>query len=85
MTATDKAQTPEPISLRSLHWKALPRDEVTRNRPSGARRPLLWTYGSPELCELLVLNRGWPAERYSTFIADAMIAALLPPQPPDPW
>jgi hypothetical protein len=43
---------------------------------------VLWTYSSPELYELLVLNRGWPAERYATFIADAMIAALLPPQPP---
>jgi AcrR family transcriptional regulator len=43
---------------------------------------VLWTYSSPELYELLVLNRGWPAGRYATFIADAMIAALLPPQPP---
>ena len=43
---------------------------------------VLWTYSSPELYELLVLNRGWPTERYATFIADAMIAALLPPQPP---
>ena len=44
---------------------------------------MLWTYSSPELYELLVLNRGWPAEGYATFIADAMIAALLPPsQPP---
>jgi hypothetical protein len=43
---------------------------------------IMWTYSSPELYELLVLNRGWPAERYSSFIADAMIAALLPPEPP---
>lgn len=39
---------------------------------------VLWTYSSPELYELLVLNRGWPLERYGRFIADAMIAALLP-------
>jgi hypothetical protein len=45
---------------------------------------VLWTYSSPELYELLVLGRGWPAERYGTFIADAMIAALLPPEPPVP-
>jgi len=43
---------------------------------------VLWTYSSPELYELLVLGRGWPTERYGTFIADAMIAALLPPEPP---
>lgn len=40
---------------------------------------VLWTYSSPELYELLVLNRGWPVGRYAAFIADAMIAALLPP------
>lgn len=41
---------------------------------------VMWTYSSPELYELLVLNRGWSAERYGTFIADAMIAALIPPK-----
>jgi AcrR family transcriptional regulator len=40
---------------------------------------VMWTYSSPQLYELLVLIRGWPVERYGTFIADAMIAALLPP------
>jgi AcrR family transcriptional regulator len=41
---------------------------------------IMWTYSSPEVYELLVLTRGWPLERYGTFVADAMIAALLPPQ-----
>jgi AcrR family transcriptional regulator len=40
---------------------------------------IMWTYSSPELYELLVLTRSWPLDRYATFIADAMIAALLPP------
>ena len=39
---------------------------------------ILWTYSSPELFELLVLNRRWPLDRYAAFISDAMIAALLP-------
>ena len=43
---------------------------------------IMWTYSSPELYELLVLTRGWPLERYGTFIADAMIAHLLPPETP---
>jgi AcrR family transcriptional regulator len=44
---------------------------------------VLWTYSSPELYELLVLDRGWPLPRYAAFISDAMIAALLaPPQAP---
>ena len=41
-------------------------------------RDVMWTYSSPELYELLVLRRGWPLDRYGRFIADAMIAALLP-------
>jgi AcrR family transcriptional regulator len=41
---------------------------------------IMWTYSSPELYELLVLTRGWPPERYGSFVADAMIAALLPPE-----
>jgi AcrR family transcriptional regulator len=34
---------------------------------------ILWTYSSPELYELLVVNRRWPPEEYGTFIAEAMI------------
>lgn len=51
------------------------RDEVTVELAG----EILWSYSSPELYELLVLIRGWPLERYGTFIADAMIAALLWP------
>jgi AcrR family transcriptional regulator len=43
---------------------------------------ILWTYSSPELYELLVLRRGWPAEHYGRFVAQAMIGALLPPTTP---
>lgn len=39
---------------------------------------VLWTYSSAELYELLVLKSGWSAARYGEFVADAMIAALLP-------
>jgi len=43
---------------------------------------IMWAYTSPELYEMLVLACGWPLEHYSDFIADAVIAALLPPAPP---
>jgi AcrR family transcriptional regulator len=39
---------------------------------------VLWTYSSPELYELLINRRGWSVKRYGRFIAEAMIAALLP-------
>jgi AcrR family transcriptional regulator len=38
---------------------------------------ILWTYSSPEFYELLAVVRGWTLERYGSFIADALIAALL--------
>jgi AcrR family transcriptional regulator len=41
-------------------------------------RDILWTYISVELYELLVLNRGWPVARYTTWLSDALIAALCP-------
>lgn len=41
-------------------------------------RDVLWTYHSPELYELLVLERGWPTERYADFLCDALINALGP-------
>jgi AcrR family transcriptional regulator len=41
-------------------------------------RDILWTYSSVELYDLLVLRRGWDPERYGGWIAEALIAALLP-------
>lgn len=41
-------------------------------------RDVLWTYNSAELFELLVLDREWSPERYGRWVADALIAALLP-------
>ncbi|HEX4247034.1 MAG TPA: helix-turn-helix domain-containing protein [Pseudonocardia sp.] len=40
-------------------------------------RDVLWTYHGPELYELLVLERGWSAERYGRFLAEAMTNAVL--------
>jgi hypothetical protein len=41
-------------------------------------RDLLWTCNSPETYDLLVLQRGWTPERYGRWVADSLIAALLP-------
>jgi AcrR family transcriptional regulator len=49
----------------------------------GQAADILWTYSSPELYDLLVRQRGWPAERYGQFVEQALIAALLPPKQPD--
>ena len=39
---------------------------------------IMWTYSWPELYELLVIHRGWPAGQYGRFAAQALTAALLP-------
>ncbi len=43
-------------------------------------RDVLWAYSSPELYELLVLRQRWSLKRYGQFVAEGMIAALLPPR-----
>jgi AcrR family transcriptional regulator len=40
-------------------------------------RDVLWTLNSPELYELLVLDRGWTPTQYGRWIAHALTAALL--------
>lgn len=40
-------------------------------------KDVLWTLNSPELYELLVLERGWNSRRYARWIASQLTAALL--------
>ena len=40
-------------------------------------RDILWTYHSPELYELLVIERGWAADRYARFLGDATVRVLV--------
>lgn len=39
---------------------------------------VMWTVSSPELYELLVLQRRWTSSQFGGFVADTMAAALLP-------
>lgn len=41
-------------------------------------RDVLWTLNSPELYQLLVVERGWSARRYGKWVAQQLAAALLP-------
>ena len=49
----------------------------------GEAADILWAYSSPDLYELFVLKRGWPAKRFGLFVGQALIAALLPPERPE--
>ncbi len=42
-------------------------------------RDVLWTFISPQLWELLVVNRGWTPQHYAKWMAEMLAAALLPP------
>lgn len=42
-------------------------------------RDLLWAHNSPELWDLLVLQRGWSPEDFGSFLAETLVSALLPP------
>lgn len=42
-------------------------------------RDVLYTYSSPELYELLVLQRGWSVPAYARFVSEGIAAALLDP------
>ena len=41
---------------------------------------IMWAYTAPELYELLVGKRGWTPGRFGSFVAEALIAALLRPR-----
>ena len=40
-------------------------------------RDILWLYTAPEVYERLVVERGWSAKRFGTWIAEQLVAALL--------
>jgi AcrR family transcriptional regulator len=61
-------------NARVLADRGFLRDGVTAEEAGD----LLWMLTSPEVYELFVLRRGWTAGRYGEFIAETMIAALLP-------
>src|SRR4051794_23263570 len=44
---------------------------------AGTARDVLWTFYSPELYELLVLERHWSPNRYRSFVENGVVAALL--------
>jgi hypothetical protein len=39
---------------------------------------ILWTLNHPNVWQLLVVERGWSANRFEKWFADAAIAQLLP-------
>lgn len=62
------------IFARALHEEGHLRPDVSMEEA----RDLLWSHNSPELWDLLVLQRGWTPERYGRWLAATLTAALLP-------
>ena len=59
-----------------LHERGYLREDVTVAEAAD----ILWTCSSAELYELLVLKRNWSPQRFAQYIANFMIASLLPVQ-----
>jgi hypothetical protein len=62
------------LFARALHQQGHLRPDVSVDQA----RDLLWSYNSPELYDLLVIQRGWSRKQYGRWLADTLIAALLP-------
>ena len=58
---------------RDLHDDGHLRPGVSANEA----RDVLWTCNSAELFQLLVLERGWPPERYGRWVAEVLISSLI--------
>jgi len=75
----------EQLQDERLRGMAMFAESLTRHLRGGVSpaeaAEVLWTYNSAEVYRLLVVERGWTAERYGRWIADALVAALLPPPP----
>jgi AcrR family transcriptional regulator len=56
-----------------LHERGVLRAGVSK----AEARDVLWTLNSPELYQLLVVERGWSARRYGRWVAQQLAAALL--------
>jgi AcrR family transcriptional regulator len=80
MAALQDEVVAERLSRMELNARHLyERGDLREGISLDVARDVLWAYSSPELYELLVLRQGWSLERYGRFVAEAMIAALLPP------
>jgi AcrR family transcriptional regulator len=51
--------------------------QVRDDLSAGEVRDVLWVYHSPELYELLVIERGWTPADYDRFLCEALINALI--------
>jgi hypothetical protein len=56
-----------------LHQSKVLRRGVSRDEA----RDVLWLFTAPHVYELLVLERGWPLERFGRWITQQLTAALL--------
>jgi AcrR family transcriptional regulator len=79
MAALLKANDDERLERMRHHARFLKERGYLRDGIKvGEATDILWTCSSVELYDLLVLQRGWSLPRFAQFIAEFMIASLLP-------
>jgi hypothetical protein len=61
-----------------------PRGALRPDLSVQAARDVLWTLNSHAVHNLLVIQRGWPPQRYRDWLAATLARALLPDNEPNP-
>jgi hypothetical protein len=54
------------VNARGLHEAGHLRANISTEQAAD----MMWTYSSPELYDLLVLQRGWSPRRFGSFVAE---------------
>ena len=74
----DSCVTGMTMFARALHQEGQLRPDVSVEEAGD----MLWTCNSPEVYELLVVQRGWTPERFGDWLIDAWKRLLLYPAAP---
>lgn len=74
----EQLQTERLAGMTMLATELHARGALRPDLPVADARDILWTCNAAEIYELLVVGRGWTPERYGSWVADALIGALLP-------
>ncbi len=77
----ERAKAPRLAGQRELLRVLTERAPLRRGLPVAAATDILFAVGSPETYRLLVVDRGWSADRFERWYADALARLLLEEQP----
>jgi AcrR family transcriptional regulator len=75
----EQASTQRRIGMRALAGELAQRGALPASLTEDEATDVLWLFNDPLTYHRLVLERGWPPERYEAWVADTLIAVLVRP------